>query len=113
MVLKLSFFGMIPFILLTPLTTYLSGAVLYISLMVIYSVYCMTQNVQYVLTGLLINNSVEKRSLGSANGIAHAVSSLARITGPAMFGAVFEWTTTNGLPYPLNAHLVFILISVV
>jgi hypothetical protein len=54
---------------------------------------------------------VDKRALGSANGIAHAASSFARITGPAVFGAVFGWTTTNGLPFPLDNSLVFILIS--
>jgi hypothetical protein len=61
---------------------------------------------------LYLNNSVDKRVLGSANGMQGAFSSLLRAFGPLLAGLMFGWTASNGLGFPLNYCLPFLLGSV-
>jgi len=37
--------------------------------------------------------------------------SICRAIGPALCGGLFGWSASSGLSYPLNSHLMFILIS--
>jgi MFS family permease len=62
--------------------------------------FCICSQVLWTATGgmfmissnLYLNNSVDKRVLGSANGFTAAISSLLRSFGPLSAGLIFGWT---------------------
>lgn len=60
---------------------------------------------------LLIANSTTHDKTGAVNGLGQSAGSLARAIGPSLGGAMFAWSNTAGLPFPLDYHFVFIFIS--
>ncbi len=60
---------------------------------------------------VLLSNSCHKEVRASVNGVGQAASSFGRMLGPTFAGAVFSWSLNNGRPYPLNYHLLFIILT--
>lgn len=89
----------------------LSGAWLWTGLIVCYVIFAAVQGSVLTSIGIAVNNSVTRGYLGAANGIAQASVSLFRAIGPAAFGIIYGWSTNNGLGYPLDSHLLFLLVS--
>eukprot|EP00058_Branchiostoma_floridae_P009004 XP_002594492.1 hypothetical protein BRAFLDRAFT_124963 [Branchiostoma floridae] len=58
---------------------------------------------------VMVGNSAMPYFRGTVNGISQSFVALARLLGPIVGGNLFAWTTENGLPWPLNFHLVFYL----
>ena len=56
---------------------------------------------------VLINNSCYSCVRGTVNGIGQTLASTARVIGPFVGGVVFAWSESNGLPWPLDYHLVW------
>ncbi|KAJ1976010.1 hypothetical protein H4R33_006533 [Dimargaris cristalligena] len=68
----------------------------------------------FTSANILINNSVPNRAaLGTVNGFTQSVGSLARAIGPMLAGILWSWSLTNGYPFPLNSHFVFIVASLI
>ncbi|XP_066302166.1 uncharacterized protein [Branchiostoma lanceolatum] len=61
---------------------------------------------------VMMGNSASPAFRGSANGIAQTMAALVRVLAPVVLGNLFAWSTDNGLPWPLNHHLSFILVVV-
>eukprot|EP00741_Cyanophora_paradoxa_P022067 tig00021434_g21302.t1 len=62
---------------------------------------------------LMVNNSAPASHLGAVNGLGQSLASLVRAFGPAVGSTVFAWSLSAGLPFPLDAHLVFAGLGVV
>jgi hypothetical protein len=62
---------------------------------------------------LVINSARGTSALGTVNGIAMCVQSLARSFGPAFGGAVWSWSAGAGLIYPFNFTLTWNMIAIV
>ncbi|ORY03544.1 MFS general substrate transporter [Basidiobolus meristosporus CBS 931.73] len=75
---------------------------------VICSPICFTAT-SILLTDVCENNEV----LGTVNGYSQAVVSLTRAAGPAMGGALLTLSIKSSLPFPLNSHLVWNVLSVI
>jgi hypothetical protein len=58
---------------------------------------------------VMINNSAVIKVRGSVNGISQSLVALSRALGPTVGSLLFAWSENNGLPWPLNYHLVFML----
>ncbi|KAJ2716409.1 hypothetical protein H4R19_000668 [Coemansia spiralis] len=59
---------------------------------------------------LLVSNiAPSKDMLGTVSSVQQLGAVAARITGPLISGALWGWSASGGLPYPLNAHLVWVL----
>lgn len=58
---------------------------------------------------VFINNSVDSRQLGEANGIGQAGVALVRAIGPAAGGPLFAWSVTDGKKFPFNHWFMFFL----
>ncbi|KAJ1735797.1 hypothetical protein LPJ61_000346 [Coemansia biformis] len=59
---------------------------------------------------LLVSNiAPSKDMLGTVNSVQQLGAVVTRITGPLISGTLWGWSAGNGLPYPLNSHLVWIL----
>lgn len=101
----------IPVFLLMPYSSGIYGWQLWFTVLTLYILFAAIQSCMLTAVGLAINNTVTLGQLGSANGIAQAAVSLFRAIGPAMCGAIFGWSTNNGLSFPLDTHLLFIIIS--
>ncbi|KAJ2800860.1 hypothetical protein H4R21_003009 [Coemansia helicoidea] len=64
----------------------------------------------YTSINLLVSNAApSKASLGAVNGMQQVAVLCARIAGPLISGSLWAWSIGNGLPYPLNSHLVWVL----
>jgi len=59
------------------------------------------------------NDVISGDKRGRLNGFQVTFSSLLQISGPALGGALLSWSMGNGLPYPFNYHLVFLLMCVI
>ncbi|KAJ2716509.1 hypothetical protein H4R19_000608 [Coemansia spiralis] len=58
---------------------------------------------------MAVNLAPTKADLGSMNGIQQLASSTTRFIGPVISGIAWSWSIKHGLPYPFNAHLVWVL----
>jgi len=61
---------------------------------------------------ILVGNSTVSSKTGAVNGLAQMVSALARALGPTVGGSIFAWSNSNKLPFPLDFHLVFLLVGI-
>lgn len=109
--MKISWYVCLPVFLLLPYTNQLYYWELWLAIISLYILFAAIQSCMLTAVGLAINNTVTLSQLGSANGMAQAAVSLFRAIGPAMCGAIFGWSTNNGLSFPLDTHLLFIIIS--
>lgn len=109
--LKLFWVVCIPNFIAISFMNNLEGAWLWIGLITGYVIFAAAQVSILTSIGIAVNNSVTGGFLGAANGIAQAGVSLCRAIGPALCGIIYGWSTNNGLGYPLDSHLLFILIS--
>lgn len=66
-----------------------------------------TINSCFTSISIFVNNSVAREDAGAVNGLAMSVTALTRTVGPFLFGALWQWSITNGLGYPLDARLTF------
>jgi hypothetical protein len=62
---------------------------------------------------VLVSNCAPGSQAGAANGLNQSSAALARAVGPAIGGALFAWSNENGLPFPLDYHLVFNMLSLI
>jgi MFS family permease len=60
----------------------------------------------------ILINLVAPKNAGKANGIAFSLAGIARALAPSLAGNLFAWSEINGLPYPFNFHLVFLILSI-
>jgi len=67
----------------------------------------------FTCISVMVSNSCTKSVRGSINGVAQAASSAGRMLGPTVAGAIFAWSMNNGLPFPFNFHLIFIVLTLV
>jgi len=59
----------------------------------------------------LIANAVPKSQLGSLNGVSQSGVALMRSFSPVISTTLISWTLTNGLPFPLDYHFTFFILS--
>ncbi|KAI8516897.1 hypothetical protein Bbelb_054780, partial [Branchiostoma belcheri] len=62
--------------------------------------------------GLIAIENLEVSNRGTINSIAQTMASLLKFLGPAVSANLFAWTSDNGLPWPLDHHLVFYVAAV-
>jgi MFS family permease len=60
---------------------------------------------------ILISNSAPPGRSGMANGLSHSITNVSRIITPVIAGPLFAWTARNGLPFPLDMNLPFIIMT--
>ncbi|KAJ1970252.1 hypothetical protein IWQ62_000079 [Dispira parvispora] len=66
----------------------------------------------FTSSNILVNNSVPNRQvLGTVNGFNQCFGSLARGVGPILAGTIWSWSLASGYGFPLDYHLVFIVIA--
>lgn len=65
----------------------------------------------FTCISVMVSNSCTKSYRGSVNGVAQAASSAGRMLGPTVAGAIFAWSMNNDMPFPLNFHLIFIVLT--
>ena len=64
----------------------------------------------FTCTFTILNNSVPPSRRGRMQGVAMTVGSAARAVGPTLGAELLAWSLTNGLPPPLDVHLVPMLL---
>ena len=76
----------------------------------------------YISINILVNNTVEKDVLGSANGVAWTASCVGRLLAAVVFGNVFSWSltnvesvaeNTNAIGFPFNQFFVFFIAALI
>jgi MFS family permease len=67
----------------------------------------------FTSANILLNASTDEVFLGRLNGSASAIGGLARALAPFVGGNLLAWSVNNGLGFPLNHYLVFLLLSIV
>ncbi|KAI8493792.1 hypothetical protein Bbelb_281390 [Branchiostoma belcheri] len=66
----------------------------------------------FLASMVLVGNSGVQSNRGTINSIAQTMASLLKLLGPAVSANLFAWTSDNGLPWPLDHHLVFYVAAV-
>ncbi|EDQ86692.1 uncharacterized protein MONBRDRAFT_28003 [Monosiga brevicollis MX1] len=66
----------------------------------------------FTATFALVNNTVARKDRGLQNGIGQTYASLARSLGPVAAGAIYAWTASSGLGWPLNYSFCWYMISI-
>ena len=66
----------------------------------------------FATIALCLNNSVETERRGTLNGLNMTIGSLAKAIGPPIGTASFAWSLTNGLPFPIDFHFIFISLMI-
>lgn len=61
---------------------------------------------------LIGNGCVDKSRRGSLNGLIMSCGSCSKTVGPISAAILFAWTLGNGLYFPFDFHLLFILVSI-
>eukprot|EP00937_MAST-01D_sp_MAST-1D-sp2_P006963 g6963.t1 len=56
---------------------------------------------------VLINNAASRANRGAVNGVAQSLVALTRMVGPSLGGAIFAWSESNGLQWPLSYHFMW------
>jgi MFS family permease len=67
----------------------------------------------YTSAMLIINNSIPREYLGAANGLSQMIGSGMRAIGPFLAGSLWSWSLVNGLPFPFNHYMVFLMSGMV
>ncbi|PAA88837.1 hypothetical protein BOX15_Mlig031397g1 [Macrostomum lignano] len=65
----------------------------------------------FTTVSVLLNNSVSASTAGTANGVGIVFSNVSRIIGISVGTSLLQFTFNQGLPYPLDYNLVFILVG--
>eukprot|EP01135_Chromosphaera_perkinsii_P001401 Nk52_evm2s167 gene=Nk52_evmTU2s167 len=60
---------------------------------------------------ILLNNSTNFH-LGAVNGISGSINAISRAIGPVLGGCIMAWSQSEGLPFPLDYHLAFIVVAI-
>ncbi|KAJ2459970.1 hypothetical protein GGF42_001135 [Coemansia sp. RSA 2424] len=58
---------------------------------------------------LTVNLAPTRADLGFMNGMQQLAMSVTRVIGPLSGGLAWSWSLKQGLPYPFNAHFVWVL----
>ncbi|CAG9334929.1 unnamed protein product [Blepharisma stoltei] len=111
--LKIAWVILIPFFIILPNIYVIEGIALWIIVISIFVSIAVFQSCVFTAVTIGINNSLEPSLLGTGNGVAQSAISLLRFLGPALAGAIFGWSLNNGLSYPMNSHLIFILFAII
>lgn len=62
---------------------------------------------------LMISNASDPKSVGSINGLSASIAALSRLIAPTFGGSVYAWSLNNGMPFPFDFHLVFLLLGMI
>ena len=83
------------------------GVLFWVLLLALASVcYCKLMGFD-ILASIILSNSVPKELLGDANGITQGGVVLFRSLGNLSCGALFGWSSTSGLSFPLDYRFMF------
>jgi MFS family permease len=66
----------------------------------------------YTSVLIMINNSAYPGKAGAVNGTSHSLGCIAKVFGPVVAGPLLAWGASNGLMFPLNTNLPFILCGI-
>ncbi|KAL6055097.1 MFS domain-containing protein [Balamuthia mandrillaris] len=61
---------------------------------------------------ILISNSAPTSKLGAVNGLGQSLGSLGRAVGPAVAGTTFAWSLSNGLGFPFDFRMDYIILAI-
>lgn len=103
----------IPLLMVYPLIARLSGAALWIILIIAAVIKNLLSVCIVTGTFFLINNSVYLKQRGVANGISMSGMSLFRAIGPASAGALFSWSQARTTGFLPGMWMVFFVLSLV
>ena len=57
---------------------------------------------------LILNNNVEPKLVGAANGVSVGIAAFTRSLGPVSAGLLYGWSTDNGMSFPFNFFFTFL-----
>ncbi|KAJ2739650.1 hypothetical protein GGI20_006075 [Coemansia sp. BCRC 34301] len=113
---------LIPYLLLMPLLSSLASraktnavdsciyCVLWVALIALLLVRVAGQVLAFTSINLLtVNLAPTRADLGFMNGAQQLAMSATRVLGPLSGGLAWSWSLKHALPYPLNAHFVWVL----
>jgi len=60
---------------------------------------------------LVLNSCVEKEARASLNGLSMCCGSIAKAIGPFSASILFAWSLNNGLAFPLDFHILFLIVG--
>lgn len=75
--------------------------------MVLFILHAATNILSFTSMFLLVNHSADSDLVGTANGMAQSVASLARGLGPLIGGLILSWSLSNGLKFPFDHYFSF------
>jgi sugar phosphate permease len=104
----------LPGFLLMPEVVFLVGMpswVLYAVMVFLIILLQASSEMTFVSVFILISNSAHPHNMGAVNGLGQSLVSMLRTFGPFTGSAVLSWSMTNGLYFPLDDHLMFIIVS--
>mmetsp|Transcript_6747 Transcript_6747/g.10164 ORF Transcript_6747/g.10164 Transcript_6747/m.10164 type:complete len:498 (-) Transcript_6747:99-1592(-) len=79
---------------------------------VVYSIAKAMTSLGFSSIALILNHCVEKQQRGSLNGLAMTFGSIAKSFGPFLGAFVYAWSINSGFQFPLDGHLIFVVIGV-
>ncbi|KAJ2639092.1 hypothetical protein GGF44_002713 [Coemansia sp. RSA 1694] len=112
---------MIPYLLLMPFLSSLAArartsatgvefCILWVALVVLLLVRVAGQVLASTSINLLtVNLAPTRADLGFMSGVQQLAMSVTRVIGPLSGGLAWSWSLKQGLPYPFNAHFVWVL----
>ena len=61
---------------------------------------------------LILNNNVEPKLVGAANGLSIGIAAFTRSLGPVSAGFLYGWSTDNGMSFPFNFFFSFLFAAI-
>jgi len=112
---SLGLFSAAPLILITTLANLIPVESNWQLFLVIFIVSCTKMCIMLAFTSisLLLNDTVESDKRASMNGFSMAIGSLSKSIGPFLGAILLAWSINGNLPFPLDFHLMFVLISII
>lgn len=92
-----------------PKNSAVSGGVVWIGLFITLVIRHSTSSLVFCAVGLMINNAVSSETLGQLNGLSQSMVAAARFVGPITASVLFSWSISNGLTFPFDTNLVYII----
>jgi MFS family permease len=81
-------------------------------IMTLFILFKMSTNLAFSTIALIINQSVPSNKRASINGLAMTLGSFAKGIGPIICSIILAWSINDHLSYPLNYHLLFIVLAI-
>jgi hypothetical protein len=92
------------------LTVQFGKVALWGSLVVFSFVRAFWSSLAFTAVFILISNSAPPGKSGIANGLAHSVANVSRISAPLIAGPLFAWTTR--LTFPMHLNIIFAIMII-